>query len=359
MTELNKSEVEQLLTGRGLAALLPVRRAGRRLGCTVWDARLLTPYGDADSQIQVYLLGRQPESVVDLEEEITALTDAASSRTLVREIRDEEWVILITTMPGDAAIFERFFEEGVPASPAITYHPQLDRILGGDYFHQLQQHWLKACIAPIDRAMEINALLTEAQNAYKEGPDWPGKLERPLPNMLAILTIPNLEVMGAPVGCGEFAVMQLLIGSPEVIQVKPPQGEHQLQAFARQLSGFLKTQHRIGMCFSRKAGCCLRPEFLLADGALTDAYFITHLQEEEQLRYAMRTDIWNVLIVICEMGQGDPRAVGAALTTAIMQYSESEKFTGSVGALIKSVAEDIVNRNVGGLEAIVHMLLKA
>lgn len=40
--------------------------------------------------------------------------------------------------------------------------------------------------------------------------------------------------------------MQFVIGSPEVIQIKPARVERQLMAFTRQLFGFLATQHKIG-----------------------------------------------------------------------------------------------------------------
>src|SRR5262245_11238236 len=143
MPEIDEGSINVLLTDRGLAAILPVRRAGRRLGCTVWEARITTNFGDAPVQIQVYPLAAEPESVVDLEEEITALASPRSPRRVARELRDSEWAILVTCASEHWEIARRFFAEGAGEKRDVAYHPQLDRILGGDLFSEREGHWIK------------------------------------------------------------------------------------------------------------------------------------------------------------------------------------------------------------------------
>src|SRR4051812_9520190 len=127
MPDPSPQHVEQLLRAHGLSDLLPVHWIARRPGCIVLGARLLTASGDADAQIQLYNFCDEPEAIVDFEEEITLLTgDSVSGRALARDVRTQEWGILITCRAEDSAIFERFFAEPGAERPAITYHSQLD-----------------------------------------------------------------------------------------------------------------------------------------------------------------------------------------------------------------------------------------
>ena len=356
MDEIDRSTVDRLLTERGLAALLPVHPVARRLGCTLWDTRVLTVYGDADAQIQVYSLGQQPECFVDMQEEITALIDGPSGRVLVKEMQDDMWGILITCAKGDAPFFKRFFSEAIPEDLSLTYHPQLDRILGGDYFRKLEGKWLKACLAPFERAMEIKNLVTEARQAYQDGPNWPGHLDTPLPVLMAVIETETLQLQGAPGNYNKLTSMLFCIDSPETIKDKPASHANQLEAFARQLFGFLATQHKTGLCFSRDAGCCLVPEFLLANGSLTDVYFISRPEKGSALARARKTDLLNALIVTCEMGSDSPK-VAAAMATAVAQYTGKESLPKDVMALIESVALSILNHEKRALVALVNMLL--
>ena len=353
MPDPNSQQIEQLLRAHGLSDLLPVHWVARRPGCIVLGARLLTASGDADAQVQLYNFRDEPEAIVDFEEEITLLTSGSGSgRALAQEVRDQEWGILITCMAEDSAILERFFNEPEAERPAITYHSQLDRILGGDYFHQLQEKWLKACLASVERALQIRDLLDQARKAYERAPGWPGKLDSPLPRLLAILQIPAIPLEGAPASYRELALIQSVIDSPEVLEMVPAEGETELATYARQLFKFLRSQHRSGICFSRDAGCCLRPEFLLRSGALTDAYFIARPESPALLERSRERDLWNALMVMCEMAKGDARIAGVALSQAITSYTGKTKLSKEVDALVQNAAEKFVTGNPKALESL-------
>jgi hypothetical protein len=349
---------EQLLRERGLDRLGPVKRAARRPGCEVWAGRLQTAYGDADFELQIYPLAEDPVAIVDLEEEITALLDEASPRLLAHEVRDDAWAILVTCASQDAPVFRKFFQtDHGEQSPSMTYHPQLRRILGGDYFHQLQGRWMKACLVPIARARQLIDLLPAAQQAWLAAPDWPDKHAQPLPQLLAVLAAPDLAVDGLPEADVELSVMQFMVAGPEVIQQRPPDGAQERTAFARQLFGFLRAQHRAGLCFNRDAGSCLRPEFLLADGALSDVYFLDRQDETAPKR--IEIDLWNALLCAHEAAGEDPRTGAELISVALAQYAPAVDLTRDVLQLVEGAAQGLARGQSDGLKAVMNLMTRA
>ncbi|HEY5175004.1 MAG TPA: hypothetical protein VII95_05510 [Terriglobales bacterium] len=351
MTKVDERLVTELLGDHGVDGLEPLHFAARRLGCTVWGGRLLTPHGDAAFQVLVYPLGEQPESYVDLEEEIESLTLANSARHLARELRDDHWAILITCAKQDALILDGFIKQAPENQSTVSYHPQLDRVLGGDYFHEVNGKWLKACIASTERAVQMPDLLKAAESAYVNGRMWMGKLERPLPKLLAVLTIPDLTVAEAPSSYDELALMQFVVEGRDVIQRKPHSSVEAAEAFARQLFGFLATQHHAGIYFSRDAGCCIRPEFLLQSGALTDVYYTLRLQGETSV-HARETDLWNALTIACETAKGTQQGLISILTSAVVQYRVKETLSRDLGYLIESAAGGMARNDPTGLRVL-------
>jgi hypothetical protein len=355
MTRVDERLVVGLLRDRGLAALQPLRFAAARVGCTVWEGRLLTPYGDSAFEVLVYPVAEQPESYVDLAEEIESLTAAYSTRHLGQELRDDRWAILITSAKEDAAVLDRFLR-APDERPSLSYHPQLDRVLGGDYFHQVHDRWMRACIAPKDRAMQMPELLKASESAYANGSAWPGKLARPLPELLAVLTVPGLVVAGAPPSFDELALMQFVVEDKDVIQHKPISSQESMEAFNRQLFGFLATQHQAGTCFSRDSGCCIRPEFLLPSGALTDVYFMVRPEGDGAFTKSRETDLSNALIVACEATGGSVPALIAVLKSAVRQYTQQNGSLEQVEYLIESAARGVAQNDQTGLQVILKTL---
>jgi hypothetical protein len=348
--------IENLLKEHHLEKFLPVSAAGRRLGCTVWNSRLLTRFGDADAQIQVYSLGREPEAIVNYEEEITALEDASSGRKLVREIRNPDWGILVTCALADTPLFEKFFREG--NRDQLEYHPQLDRLLGGDYFHQVNERWLKACLAPVERALLLSELLKKAEAAYDAAAPWAGKQERPFPKLLAVLQISLPKPAGAPAAYDRMGLMQFVVEHPQVIQLKPPTDEKSCLGFSRQIFGLLATQHPKGICFSRDAGCCLRPEFLLANGCLTDAYYMWQPKTERVLKKAIETDLWNALAIAGSMAS-NVELISTILETATVHYTGCTNLPKETLTLIGRAAKGMAQNETAALTALFQVLLEA
>jgi len=356
MSEIGIDKVEALLTQQAMSQLLPVQFLARRLGCTVWQTRLYRKYGDAVVQVQIYAFQDEPESVVDFEEDLTALTSEFETATaLVRSVRTEDYGILVTCEGQDKLIIERALKDQSDES-GPTYHPQLDRILDGDYFHQLNGRWLKACLSSIERAMQINELLTKASEAYDSGPEWPGKLKEPLPGLLAVLQIPSIELIGAPPNYQDLALSQFVIESPEVVERRPPVGAD-LITFARQLFAFVGTEHRSGIGFCRAAGCCLRPEFLLRSGALTDVYFMVDLDESDSPGEIKARDLLNASLVTCELATTTDLGI-AALKQAVTSYTLQPALAPDLSDLIETAVKSFMTGRPDTLYALVYSLIR-
>jgi hypothetical protein len=355
MAEPDAEQVKEILERHGMSQLWPVQLVARRLGCTVWRTRLYRKYGDANVQVQIYSFLDEPESIVDYAEEITALTSESESATsLVRDERDDDWGILVTCDQRDQAIVERALREHAEQE-GPAYHPQLDRILGGDYFHELNGRWLKACLSSTQRAMLIKDLLEKATTAYDEGPDWPGKLQTPLPGLLVVLNIPAIPLEGPPDSYKDLALSHFVIESPEVIERLPAEGNG-LKLFARQLFGFLGIEHRSGIGFCRDAGCCLRPEFLLRSGALTDVYFMVDLNTLDAPDEIKARDLLNTLLVTCEMTNDRELAI-AALKEAASGYKATPRLDSDLERLTENAAEGFLGGNLQTIQALALQLV--
>jgi hypothetical protein len=351
---MDQTSAESILAEHGLADLLPARLVARRRACTVWQLGLFAPYGDAPAEVQIYELREDPVSVVDFEEEVTAIGDS-SERALVRELRDSDWGILVTCDRKDEALFRRFFQEGIPKERTIAYHPQLDRILGEDLFRQVEGRWVKTCMASLTRAMQLRDLVQAAEAAYQASDAWDGKLERPLPVPYAILQVP-FQFPEAPPEYNELAQIIFGITTPESVEVAPPVERESKVAFVRQLFGAIAALHSARICFSRDAGSCLRPEFLAADGSLLDVYFLCKPENEEALRSTMDRDNWNALDVICGLCGEDAALAAEMITIAIRSYTGRSELRSAEQQLIHSAANDVPQGNLDSLRALSKVL---
>ncbi|HXB45068.1 MAG TPA: hypothetical protein VNV85_13465, partial [Puia sp.] len=140
------------------------------------------------------------------------------------------------------------------------------------------------------------------------------------PDILTILQIPEIEIPGAPSEYKELALIESVITHPDSI-INPAILQYvNWNAFSRQVFGFLRSQHKVGICYSSYAGCCLRPEFLCFDGSLTDAYFIDNPVNLQDFRRQAKTDVGNFLLVLCEAGIGTS-LLREALLAGVKQYT--------------------------------------
>jgi len=144
--------------------------------------------------------------------------------------------------------------------------------------------------------------------------------------------------------------MQSLLPPGEPLGADPPSVADPA-ALAHVLSSIAGCGHRkAGVVFSRSAGCCLRPEFLTAEGAIIDLYFLTAADElaPAEIARAKYVDLTNLLLVL-EMVAGDDAARVSAVRAAIGAYALEDTpspellafaFDADVSALARAVLAD-------------------
>jgi hypothetical protein len=124
------------------------------------------------------------------------------------------------------------------------------------------------------------------------------------------------------------------------------------------LFGFLASEHKAGIRCTRDAGCCLRPEFLAADGSLTDVYFMWRPPDVVMEEHAAEVDLWNALIVTCEMAGPDAVEMGGLLATATRHYTGKTRLSRDVLNLIEGASQGFVNGDPTRLRALLEIALQ-
>ena len=351
--EDERSQVETFLEDAHVSALLPITLRYSRESCNVWFGRLFASVGDATAEVMVYPLGRRPELIVEYEDEKASLHELAGQPwslrpELVLEGRTPDFGILVTCTPEDAQVFRRYLnaqgqgeKSGLTAIRcSITYHPQLDRLLGDDYFREINGTWLKACLMSVKRAEYLVDLIDTLQEAYTLEPHFPGKLSSPFPLPVAVLELHEftIEVGGesqtvsidelfkigslaaTPPEYQRLAQMHSILPSVKMVQDQELSDPETLYSFTRQLFRSIQCGHKLSATFSRDIGCCIRPEFLTVEGAITDLYFFNRPSSPQALHQGQRTDLGNGFTVLHEVTRSATDLLPKIFSEAIESY---------------------------------------
>lgn len=280
---------------------------------TRWSAELVSDVGDTSIDVFVHPLKERPDAIVDYEERLEAL-QADPAHVLLGEGRTPSYGIIVTCSGEAGPIFETLREMAAASGPQVSlaYHPQLDRILGGDAFRQLKDVWAKSTLLSTDRAMRIRDLVGELREQVP-GESPPGAIS-PLPIPLAIIQLnvvpaadgdqvvqldidqlfelPSLR--RAPAEYRQLVQMISVIASPHRIAGQAPSSADALMSFARRLFGWLGIAHSLRYAFSRGGSSCLVPAFIAVDGSATDVYYIT--RDDRDFDALRRLDVGNAMV---------------------------------------------------------------
>jgi hypothetical protein len=159
----------------GSEILCPVEYKSSINDVEIWKGTLESGSGRAGFEVRAYSFSDQLGLVVDYEEEKELLNGGNSqmagwggASVLLYAERAPDIGILVTCRASD----EQLFREMPPETEVgrYSYHPQLDRVLGGDYFRDFQGHPTKACITSLKRAQEWYPVLGEIHEVFKQAP---------------------------------------------------------------------------------------------------------------------------------------------------------------------------------------------
>jgi hypothetical protein len=326
-----KDRIESLLKAAGFERLCPVTHKSSINDVETWTGTLRTGSGSAEFEVRAYSFSDQPGLVVDYEEEKEALnaksTQTAAWRSaavLLHAERTTDVGILLTCRRSD----EHLFREMPPETDIgrYSYHPQLDRVFGGDYFRDINGHPAKVCVTSLKRAQELHPVLAELHECYRQAPSWPRKLECPFPMVLTVIgTLGDwLGAANAPPEYRELALVITLIAGMEVVRHSPPAGASARQDCITQLFRGMRAVHANRFTFSRPGGGCnYVPGFITTAGALNDAYFVWRdptLERVEELWQSQEMDLMNGLLTVAGFENGPPAAKCEVLREGIRAY---------------------------------------
>ena len=345
-----KKVIEAHLESAGFAGLGPIEPGPDIDDIEVWKGMLKSPSGDARFEIRVYDLARWPGLVVDFEEDKFGLdslspriSSSGESLVLLHSVRTPELAFLLTCRKRDAQMFEGMVSE--KASETYSYHPQLDRILGGDYFRQQEKVWTKACMMSMKRATKLYVMLLDLSKAFEECDTWPGKLEYGIPAPLAVFKLPTeaISSLKVPVEYGELALMVTVVNGPQVLAATPGSDAVPRSRFIAQVFRGMRLTHGQQMAFSQGIGCNYLPRFLTPEGALTDAYFlwkVASIDDSEEMWRCQETDLINGLLTAIHLAERDIARQLKVLLECISAYLEPEPLRLDLEELILEPGND-------------------
>jgi hypothetical protein len=325
-----KDRIESLLKTGEFERLCPIAYKSSINDVEIWTGSLESGSGRAGFEVRAYSFRDHPGLVVDFEEEREALNVGSSrmagwddASVLLYAKRAPDMGILVTCRASD----ERLFREMPPQTEVgrYSYHPQLDRVLGGDYFRDLNGHPAKACITSLKRAEEWYPVLGALNEVFKQAPAWPGKLEYPFPVVLTVIATSDdlLRGVSAPPEYRELALVITLIAGVEVVRHSPPSGPSARQECITQLFRGMRVAHANHFSFSRTGGCDYVSGFVTPAGALNDGYFVwrdSKLDHAEELWQSQETDLINGLLTVAGFEDGSLAAKCEVLLDGVRAY---------------------------------------
>jgi len=329
--EERKNRIESLLRSAGFERLLPVEYQSSINDVELWTGTLDTPSSNAEYQVRAYFFDEQSGLVVDYEEDKNTLSAGRTQTSawshapvLLHSGRTKDTGVLLTCRGIDESVFLQ-----APPSPTqsgYSYHRQLDRVIGWDYFRDFQGHPTKVYVTSIKRAEHLHRTLGELNEACRHGSD-SDKHDFGFPAVLAVLQISNELLVGdAPEEYRDLAMVVTVIEGSEVLYGHPLPDASMRQRCIAQLFLAMRVAHRNRFTLSRAGGTNYVPRFVTQVGALNDAYYVWRdpdLKQAEQLWESQETDLINGLLTVCNF-ESELQAGQNVMLEALKSYMKPD-----------------------------------
>jgi hypothetical protein len=339
------TRIREFLDHAGLGALKTnVEHSRQREHSTVYSAWLHHDRGDAQIEIFVYDLTEDPAGIVDAEEERIALSELDSDLvpTLLSYQHDDDLVLLAVADAASTARLRSYLEPTKATEDQLSYQPDVDRLIGGDYLQQIEDGRITlSCLMSMRRAEALYAVLRRLATATGANTDNPW-----VPVVLATYEVEPINDIIASFGDvpAEYAELAMLttvisryepLGSPAMRLDPADAGQLAFRLFST-----VHEAHQLSATLSRAGGCSLLPEFVTPTGDLTDAYYLTAGDEFDttDLAQLQVRDIANAVHLLTQTVAPSDPLLTAVISTGIDVYTGMQ-----VGApmaeLVAAVAE--------------------
>jgi hypothetical protein len=245
---------------------------------------------------------------------------------------------------------------------ALFYDRQLDRLIGGDFFRDLQGRPIKSSLMARERAISLVEATRELVTAYTErfGVDESGNV--PLPQVVAVLApegfpaeldgqqqmvaIDDLftldQLADAPEEYKELGQLLALVPTEETLSERPPDTAEECSAIAVQLFKIIGCGHRLPATFTRGAGSSLRPDSVTATGGLNDVYYLTPAASggdpSRDLHTSQRDDLLHAFATLSEAAAAISAPLEDVFMSAVEGYMGRAPVPAALTGSIREVA---------------------
>lgn len=228
---------------------------------------------------------------------------------------------------------------------SLFYSPQLDRLIGGDFFRDFQGRLVKSSLMSLARANSVNAATHELDQAYTESFEGIEGEPPPFPVVLAIIAVGGFpievdgqqqmapvqelftlrQLAGAPAEYRDLAQLLTVVTDRATLRDRMPATVAECSALATQLFRIVGCAHRLPATFGRNGGCNLRPDSITPAGGLNDLYFLTRpdsvVSQTAELPLSQRNDLLNALSSLLEVTTEASVPLEEMLARAVEAYA--------------------------------------
>lgn len=246
----------------------------------------------------------------------------------------------------------------------LFYDRRLDRLIGGDFFRDLQGRPVKSSLMSQARAQSLHGAARVLGEAYDGSFSGRESGSLPLPMMLAILALDAypVEIDGRQemVAIESLFRLRQLADAPEeyykleqllaVVPEVETLGEMVLgtagecHAAAAQLFRIVGCGHRLPATFTRAGGCSLRPDSVTPAGGLNDLYYLTLPDSgwsPRDLRDLQHSDLLNAFSTVLGAGRAASASPEDIFAKAVEGYAGRAPVPTALAARAREAAQSL------------------
>jgi hypothetical protein len=251
---------------------------------------------------------------------------------------------------------------------AFTYHPQLDRLFGGDMVRSLQGVRVKVFLMSFKRGEALYPLMNELAETYSQTvpADW--QQEPPFPKPLAVLQ--RFEIPVLIDGQEEVVSMQdvfrlgLLPFLPEeyrelaqvvTVPYEPFAAAGTLQdtalldasalvTFAARLFTILRCGHALDLVFSHSVGTCVNSRFVTPKGSIADLYYLTRLESAGvEIQRTQEQDLARGFRLLKRANASGADTLETAFVAAVTAYGGAETIAADLHEVLTKTVRRVID----------------
>jgi hypothetical protein len=259
------------------------------------------------------------------------------------------------------------------SSVPLSYDAQSDRLIGGDFFRDVQDRPALYCLTSQRRAKLIYETAPPFHEAYKELLPTTTSSDTPFGLPLAVFGLPSYPVerqnrtvnvtidelfnfpqlATAPLEYRQLCQVITLVAGYTTLQDSPVTPQPVINDFTSQLWLTLSCAHQqAGVSLTRHQGTCIKPSNLTPQGEILDIYYLTRASEARQdLVLFQRYDLAYAFYTLWRLIKDDPNSLAEVCRQAVLVYHGPGPGLDDLLALAEQTATQLHDPNLDDAQA--------